>query len=59
MTSPRLLGRDDVVSAMEAAGYPMYGAPKLVRITRTAKEPVRLRRAIVILAAGWHEELKP
>lgn len=24
-----LLGRDDVVSAMDRAGYPMYGAPKV------------------------------
>jgi hypothetical protein len=54
-----LLGRDDVVSAMDAAGYPMYGAPKVKAFATglgwpfdgAVDDPAQ-RRALIRMADG-------
>jgi hypothetical protein len=54
-----LLGRDDVVAAMDAAGYPRYGAPKLKafadgfgwRFAETV-EDLDVRQALIRMAQG-------
>jgi hypothetical protein len=54
-----LLGRDDVVAAMHAAGYPCYGAPKVKafadglgwRLAETVEDG-QPRRALIRMAQG-------
>ena len=47
-----LLGRDDVVEAMDKAGYAQYGAPKLLAFAVGMDLPVSTDRAFQRMAAG-------
>ncbi|MEV0811490.1 hypothetical protein [Micromonospora sp. NPDC050200] len=56
-----LLGRDDVVAAMDAAGYPMYGAPKVIVFADGLGWPTEVlvddpddRQALARMAGGRH-----